>query len=599
MKRFGKGLGILTACMLLVCAMIVTASAAPTENCPGSCTHQAAVGTTHYDTLAEAVAAVESGGTVTLLTDVTASCTAEKSLALDLGGKTLSGTMTFTKGGTVKNGAVSAVAVQSCTVAIEKDARLGSLAISGSDSAKAKVNLSGQISGTGPLVSASSGLWELSILKNAKITATEGPAVKLSGGGKLEVTGGTIEARTDCIQVTIPDTQSVNLSITGGKLLSQDGEAITVKAEGSAQVPKNFVTGGTFTKVPTAYVPSYAVIRNNADGTYTVISQYTLTFLPGDGTGSMDTLKVNCGSSVTLPGCAFTAPAGKDFQCWEIGGQQYMPGSTFTPTGDTTAKALWKAHTHSGGKATCQKKAVCQVCGESYGKKGSHNLSHSSGYAATCTAEGMSAYSKCKTCGKYYVNGVQISASALSLPALGHSWDTVSGTPATCTEDGLRLHEKCAACGILQIEGAEVTEDALLIPATGHAMETVAASQATCAQPGIQAHEHCTTCDGQFLNGEAVEAAQLTTASSSHVLSDWLSDEHYHWKSCVDCGEVFRQNSHADKDADGSCDDCGYAVTADSKAPQEDTSSGFSFLFLIPLVAAVAIAVPLAVRKRK
>ena len=99
MKGFAKRLGLLAACVLLICAMIVSASAAAAENCPGSCTHQAAIGTTHYDMLTEAIVAAEDGSTVTLLADVTASITADKAITLDLGGKALTGTVSLSKGG--------------------------------------------------------------------------------------------------------------------------------------------------------------------------------------------------------------------------------------------------------------------------------------------------------------------------------------------------------------------------------------------------------------------------------------------------------------------------------------------------------------------
>jgi len=613
MKGFAKRLGLLAACVLLVCATTVTASAAVTENCPGECAHQAAVGTTHYDTLEEAVTAAPSGGSVTLLTDLTVSTgiTVDKSLTVDLGGKTLTvnqAPLQFTKGGAVRNGKLTAaqgnaVQVKNCTVAIDKSARLegcGSAPVL-TLSATAKVNIAGTLvnKGSAPVIEsayAASGTCELNILKNADISAESNPAISLNCAGKLTVSGGTITTKSDAIKAVIHDKQALELAVTGGKILS-GGEAIAVTTEGDAVSPKDCVTGGTFKKVPTAFVPDYCKIKDNSDGTYTVISSYVLTFQPGDGSGSMDAVKVRCGSTGKLPKCGFTAPKGKDFAGWDIGGKTYKAGAKFTPEDDTTVTALWKDHVHSGGKATCQKKAVCKGCGKSYGTKGSHDLSTNGGYAATCTEDGMCAHSKCGTCGKYFVSGVAISASDLALPALGHNWEAMDGKPATCTEDGLRAHEKCANCGLLQAEGTAIAEEDLLIAATGHTMEAVAASQATCAEPGIQAHEHCTVCGSLFLKGENVEITQLTTALSSHVLSDWENDAFYHWKACVDCQEIFRQSSHADKDADGSCDDCGYTLPV--KETTEESGFGFSWLFLIPIIAAVAIAVPLAAKKRK
>ena len=89
MKR--KLLAALLAMCLVVAALPVGASAAATENCPGECQHAAAIGGTHYNTLAEALNAAEDGDTVTLLQDAsTEPVTIDKGITLDLGGKTLS-----------------------------------------------------------------------------------------------------------------------------------------------------------------------------------------------------------------------------------------------------------------------------------------------------------------------------------------------------------------------------------------------------------------------------------------------------------------------------------------------------------------------------
>ena len=59
----------------------------------------------------------------------------------------------------------------------------------------------------------------------------------------------------------------------------------------------------------------------------------------------------------------------------------------------------------SGGKATCVEKAVCEVCGKSYGEldpKNHTDLKHIPAKAATEDAEGNIEYWYCSGCGKYY-----------------------------------------------------------------------------------------------------------------------------------------------------------------------------------------------------
>ena len=247
MKGFKKRLCTLTICVAAICLLIITASAAATETCPGGCSHQAAIGTTHYDTLAEAAAAAKSGSTLTLLSDLTidAPLTLDKSLALDLGGKTLTGSLHFTKGGTIRGdkltaSASTALTVTDCTVAIEKDAVLegsgtaSTVLLRASKNGKARLNVSGTVSGNGPaaVIDAASaeGSCELYILKSAKVTAADNAAIAFDCAGKLDISGGTIQAGKNLISVAVMEKRKTELAVTGGKLLSREGEAILVQA---------------------------------------------------------------------------------------------------------------------------------------------------------------------------------------------------------------------------------------------------------------------------------------------------------------------------------------------------------------------------------
>ena len=61
----------------------------------------------------------------------------------------------------------------------------------------------------------------------------------------------------------------------------------------------------------------------------------------------------------------------------------------------------------SGGTATCTEKAVCEVCGKSYGELDPNNhtgLEHIPAKAATEDGEGNTEYWHCDDCGKYYAD---------------------------------------------------------------------------------------------------------------------------------------------------------------------------------------------------
>lgn len=59
----------------------------------------------------------------------------------------------------------------------------------------------------------------------------------------------------------------------------------------------------------------------------------------------------------------------------------------------------------SGGKATCKDKAICEICGDSYGNPDQNNhtdLKHIDAKAATAAEEGNIAYWYCGDCNKYF-----------------------------------------------------------------------------------------------------------------------------------------------------------------------------------------------------
>ena len=114
-----KMLAMLLSLAMVIGLMTPAAMAESLVDCPGSCTHEAEVGTTHYDTLSEAISEASAGATVTLLKDVAISEVndrpiAAKAVTIDGAGHTITytggrdsndysvGVLTVA-GGTVKN----------------------------------------------------------------------------------------------------------------------------------------------------------------------------------------------------------------------------------------------------------------------------------------------------------------------------------------------------------------------------------------------------------------------------------------------------------------------------------------------------------------
>ena len=71
-----------------------------------------------------------------------------------------------------------------------------------------------------------------------------------------------------------------------------------------------------------------------------------------------------------------------------------------------------KISDHTGGEATCTKKAVCEYCGEEYGEidSSNHNLEHVSEKDATVTDAGNIEYWQCKDCENYFTDEKGISS---------------------------------------------------------------------------------------------------------------------------------------------------------------------------------------------
>ena len=73
--------------------------------------------------------------------------------------------------------------------------------------------------------------------------------------------------------------------------------------------------------------------------------------------------------------------------------------------GNTAEMTVTVNDGHTGGKATCTERAVCEVCGKAYGEpdpKNHTDLMHIPAKAATEDAEGNIEYWYCSGCGKYY-----------------------------------------------------------------------------------------------------------------------------------------------------------------------------------------------------
>ena len=69
---------------------------------------------------------------------------------------------------------------------------------------------------------------------------------------------------------------------------------------------------------------------------------YTVSFAANGGTGTMADV-TGISGEYTLPANGFTAPSGKQFKAWSVGGSEKAVGDKITVTANTTVTAVWEA----------------------------------------------------------------------------------------------------------------------------------------------------------------------------------------------------------------------------------------------------------------
>ena len=286
---------VLATILALVMALGVTTAAAwadgTGETCNGeNCTHAAAIGNTHYNTLADAITAAADGDTIKLLANVEASNYTEirKALTIDFNGCT----MTSTDGGfdvysnlTLKNGTLNTLKwgawVQSgAKLVVAEDMTINTTSTDGNkggitvQNSGSEVTVYGKVMAAGGAAisgigNASDGGVIINIEEGAEVTCTnpDGLGVYYPNTAKLNIKGGTITGASGVY------VKSGAVSITGGKIVAtgakvdyqyygngghSTGEALVIdKCNYPGGNPTVSITGGTFTSTNAKAVGSY------------------------------------------------------------------------------------------------------------------------------------------------------------------------------------------------------------------------------------------------------------------------------------------------------------------------------------------------------
>ena len=147
----------------------------------------------------------------------------------------------------------------------------------------------------------------------------------------------------------------------------------------------------------------------------------------------------NCTTPQTCTACGYEiTPANNnhDWNAWESNGNGTH---THTCKNDSSHTETTNC---SGGSATCEARAVCDVCHMVYGELAPHTLTHTPAVDATCTTPGNVEYWHCSVCNKNFSDSEgKGELTEITSPALNHNWgawEKVSETQhqRICQNDG-------------------------------------------------------------------------------------------------------------------------------------------------------------------
>ena len=248
-------------------------------------------------------------------------------------------------------------------------------------------------------------------------------------------------------------------------------------------------------------------------------NKYTLTFDGNGGSGTM-TPVTDLTGEYTLPANGFTAPAGKQFKAWSVGGVEKAVGDKITVTANTTVTAVWEAVeynvTVTGGKATV-----------------------GAGSEISKAAQGTT---------------VTLTANAAPSGKVFDKWEVVSG--------GITLADANSATTTFTMPASAVSVKATY----KNAPHTHTYNQETVKPEALKTPADCT---GNAVYFKSCSCGAISTTDTFVAMntalghaygSDWKYDSTNHWHECSRCHDKKYEAAH-DYGSDNVCDTCGYAKT--------------------------------------
>ena len=292
-------------------------------------------------------------------------------------------------------------------------------------------------------------------------------------------------------------------------------------------------------------------------------------------------------NSVVIPATGHTADAtgwhGDDTDHWHV----------CTTCGETFDKEA-----HSGGHATCSKKATCEVCGLEYGSTTDHDYqwqhdntehwkackdcgavdentraNHTFGgwvteKDSTCTETGTQKHT-CAAC-DYSETGV--------IEKKAHTPEHHDRVEPTCTATGSIEYWQCSVCSKKFSNAACTTEVTdVTLPMAAHTLTKTDAKAATCTEAGNAEYWTCSVCKKLFSDSEGkneITAASVVIPATGHTPSAaWNYDATYHWHVCTICSAELDKAEHS-----GGTATCSSKAVCDVCKAEYGTTTAHTFI---------------------
>ena len=239
------------------------------------------------------------------------------------------------------------------------------------------------------------------------------------------------------------NTYTVTFDSTGGSAVDAQPVAYGEKAKKPAAPQKTGYAFGGWYLGEEAYDFAAVVTED-----MTLTAKWTVCGHKGS------TAQPTCTDAVKCTVCGSTLPAlGHEWGPWTSGSDNTHTRACKRDGAHTETKSCVDADRdhmceacgqtisgHTGGTATCTAKAVCSVCGQSYGAvdTANHDLKHTAAKEPGAFVTGRIEYWTCRTCGKYFADAggaKEISRDDIIIPRLGTAADSEGGKVSPATFD--------------------------------------------------------------------------------------------------------------------------------------------------------------------